>query len=344
MSAGFLTSNAEWQALRLVDHLARDLYLALRRCMDFRTGVVGGPHKAISWQALREDCEGPGRPGVRCFRPTEQQLRRRAEQLEKCGLVRRISVGLCLQFRMLMAKTDSCVPKKAGGGTRGEKKPKRPSTGAVERGLSTSSGLRKADTHPNPGKTNNPSSPPLDALADEDGADLYRHPPADASMPMEDAEQAHRPSEQRRREAEAVGDGPPGQLAESKKGDAPPWSPVLAWPARIPLHERAAYAHQLATLPHAVRQRVVDEWAGAMDTGKIVKPGKFFESLIGRARSPGWLPDHADAVAAQRAQARSAAAAVERQRAAPAAVQSPRRVDSPTVARMRKWVRQRSEP
>ncbi|MGA4006005.1 hypothetical protein ACI2VR_07165 [Ralstonia nicotianae] len=343
MSAGFLTSNAEWQALRLVDHLARDLYLALRRCMDFRTGIVGGPHKAISWQALREDCEVPGRPGVRCFRPTEQQLRRRAEQLEKCGLVRRISVGLCLQFRMLMAKTDSCVQKKAGGGTRGEKKPKRLSTGAVERGLSTSSGLRKADTHPNPGKTTNPSSPPFDALTEEEGADLHPSPPVDASIPVAGAGHEHQPSEQRRRDAESVGDGPAGQLAEGQQGDGQQWSPVLAWPGRIALHERAAYAHQLACLPHLVRQRVLDEWVGAMETGKIVKPGKFFESLVGRARSPGWLPDHADAVAARRAQARSAAAAVERQRAAPTEASPPRRIDSPTVARMRKWVRPRGE-
>lgn len=343
MSAGFLTSNAEWQALRAVDHLARDLYLALRRCMDFRTGIVGGPHKAISWQALREDCEVPGRPGVRCYRPTEQQLRRRVEQLEKCGLVRRISVGLCLQFRMLMAKTDSCVPKKAGGGARGEKKPKQPSASAGGRGLSTSRSSRKADTHPNPGKTTNPSSPPFDALTDEDGADFEPSPPADASMPMTGAEHGHQPSERRHRDAESGGDGPAGQLAECQQGAGPQWSPLLAWPQRIPLHERVAYAHQLAGLPHVLRQRVLDEWVGAMDTGKIVKPGKFFESLIGKAHSPGWLPDHADAVAARRAQARSAAEAVERQRAAPAAAPPPRRADSPTVARMRKWVRQRGD-
>lgn len=343
MSAGFLTSNAEWQALRAVDHLARDLYLALRRCMDFRTGIVGGPAKAISWQALREDCEVPGRPGVRCFRPTEQQLRRRVEQLEKCGLVRRISVGLSLQFRMLMAKTDSCVQKKAGGGARGEKKPKQPSTGAGGRGLSTSGKVRKADTHPNPGKTTNPSSPPFDALTDEDGADLNPSPPADASMPMADVEHVHRPSEQRCRNAESVGDGPAGQLAEGQQGEGPLSSPVLAWPARIALHERAAYAHQLAGLPYAVRQRVLDEWAGAMDTGKIVKPGKFFESLIAKARSQGWLPDHADAVAARRAQARSAAVAVERQRAAPPTAVPPRRGESPLVKRMRELVRPRGE-
>ncbi|XLV72733.1 hypothetical protein ACKZDW_09060 [Ralstonia syzygii subsp. celebesensis] len=146
MSAGFLTSNAEWQALRAVDHLARDLYLALRRCMDFRTGIVGGPHKAISWQALREDCEVPGRPGVRCYRPSEMQLRRRVEQLEKCGLVRRISVGLSLQFRMLMAKTDSSVQKKAEGGARGRKSRSAPVLARASAGCPQSE-LREKPTH-----------------------------------------------------------------------------------------------------------------------------------------------------------------------------------------------------
>lgn len=318
MSAGFLTSNAEWQALRAVDHLARDLYLALRRCMDFRTGIVGGPHKAISWQALREDCEVPGRPGVRCYRPSEMQLRRRVEQLEKCGLVRRISVGLSLQFRMLMAKTDSCVQKKAEGGARGEKKPKHTSTGAGERRLSTERTSRKADTHPNPGKTTNPSSPPFDALTDEEEVDIDPSPPADPAIPADDAEHGHRLSEQRRREAKSVGDGPAGRLADGKPSDGPQWSPVLAWPQRIPLHERAAVAHQLSALPHATRQRVLDEWDGAMDTGKIVQPWKFFESVVAKARWPGWLPDHADAVAARREQARAVASVVRRQRAIPA--------------------------
>ena len=340
MSAGFLTSNAEWQALRAVDHLARDLYLALRRCMDFRTGIVGGPHKAISWQALREDCEVPGRPGVRHFRPTEQALRRRVEQLEKCGLVRRISVGLCLQFRMLMAKTDSCVQKKAGGGARGEKKPKQPNTSADARRLSTSRSLRKADTHPNPGKTSNPSSPSFSHSAEEEEREITPSPPVDAVMREGDATQRHQLSEQRERDAGAVGDGPAGQLAEGQHDAEPAWSPLLAWPRRIPLHERAAVAHQLSVLPHCVRQRVLDEWDGAMDTGQIRRPWLFFESVVGWAGGPGWLPEHADRVAERRKQASAVASLVERQREIPVAA-SATPVGSLTVARMRKLVKPR---
>ncbi|CAJ0740847.1 hypothetical protein [Ralstonia mannitolilytica] len=342
MSAGFLTSNAEWQALRAVDHLARDLYLALRRCMDFRTGIVGGPHKAISWQALREDCEVPGRPGVRCFRPTEQQLRRRVEQLEKCGLVRRISVGLTLQFRMLMAKTDSSVQKKAGGGARGEKKPKKASTGAGGSGLSTTRGLRKADTHPSPGKTTKPSSPPFAAREEEERVISDPGPPANAAMPVHDAEHAHRLSEQRGREACAAGDGPAGRLAEGEHCEGLHWSPVLAWPRRIPPHERAAVAHQLAVLPHAVRQRVLDEWDGAMDTGLINRPWRFFESLVEKARAPGWLPEHADRVAARRAQARTVELLVRQQRSAPPGTGATA-LGSLEVARMRQLVKRRGE-
>ncbi len=163
MSAGFLTSNDEWQALRSVDHLARDLYLALRRCMDFRTGVVGGPHKAISWQALREDVEVPGRPGVRSYRPSEQQLRRRVEQLEKCGLLRRIGSALTLQFRMLMARTDSCVQKKADRGATGPAKVAKRNGGAVEQGVRKTRSRAKADTHLDTGETIKPPTHPCGA-------------------------------------------------------------------------------------------------------------------------------------------------------------------------------------
>ncbi len=342
MSAGFLTSNAEWQALRAVDHLARDLYLALRRCMDFRTGIVGGPRKAISWQALREDCEVPGRPGVRCYRPSEMQLRRRVEQLEKCGLVRRISVGLSLQFRMLMAKTDSCVQKKAEGGTRGEKKPKRPSTGAGERRLSTERSSRKADTHPNPGKTLNPSSPPFAECEEEEGVGFDPSPPLDAAMPPADAGHGHQLSEQRERDADAAGVGPAGRLAEGEHSDGPKWSPVLAWPRRIPLRERAAVAHQLAVLPHDRRQRVLDEWEGAMETGQINRPWLFFASVVSWASAPGWLPEHADRIADRRRQARAVALQVERQRAEPV-VERVAPARSLTVERMRRDVKRRGE-
>jgi len=340
MSAAFVITSEEWQALAGVDHLACRLYLSLRRCMDFRTGVVGGPHKAVSWQALREDCEVPGRPGVRHFRPTEQMLRRRVDQLEKCGLLRRVSEGLILKFRMLLARTDSCVQKKAGGGARGEKKPKQPNTGADARRLSTSRSLRKADTHPNPGKTSNPSSPSFSYSTEEDERENTPSPPVDAVMREGDATQRHQLSEQRERDADAVGDGPAGQLAEGQHDAEPAWSPVLAWPRRIPLHERAAVAHQLSVLPHGVRQRVLDEWDGAMDTGQILRPWLFFESVVGWASGPGWLPEHADRVAERRKQASAVASLVERQREVPVAV-SATPVGSLTVARMRKLVKPR---
>ncbi|MCK4125459.1 hypothetical protein HFK83_24210 [Ralstonia pseudosolanacearum] len=319
MSAGFLTSNDEWQALRSVDHLARDLYLALRRCMDFRTGVVGGPHKAISWQALREDVEVPGRPGVRSYRPSEQQLRRRVEQLEKCGLLCRIGSALTLQFRMLMARTDSCVQKKADRGATGQAKVMKRNGGAVEWGVRKTRSRAKADTHLDTGETIKPPTPPCGGL---EGDSCEAHDPiahVDADNPEVDAQHEHRLSEQRCRDAEAVGDGPAGRLAEDEDRERVEWSPVLAWPVGIRQDQRAAVAQRLAGLPHEQRQRVLDEWRGCCETMHVRHPWRLFSHLVEQAKQPGWLPDHADRVKAKREQARAVEAVVlmQRRRAAP---------------------------
>lgn len=341
MTAAFVITGEEWQALAAVDHLACRLYLVLRRCMDFRTGVVGGPIKAISWQALREHTEVPGRPGVRYFRASEQQLRRRVEQLEKCGLLRRISEGLTLKFRMLLARTDSCVQKKAGGGARGEKKPGKASRGAGSRQGGAGRRSAKADTHPFPGNTSNPSSPPrLRQWEEEDRDDLQTEPDFDAVASGSVERQGHRLSEQPGRDAGAAGDGPAGRLADGEAAERP-WSPVLVWPRRIPMHERAAVAHQLAGLPHDRRQRVLDEWAGSMDGGQIRRPWLFFESLVAKASRPGWVPEFADRVRAARELQARAEAALEVRRQAPIEAPPADREISPTVRRMRALVKTR---
>ncbi|AST27257.1 MULTISPECIES: hypothetical protein [Ralstonia solanacearum species complex] len=341
MTAAFVITGDEWQALAAVDHLACRLYLVLRRCMDFRTGVVGGPLKAISWQALREHTEVPGRPGVRYFRPTEQQLRRRVEQLEKCGLLRRISEGLTLKFRMLLARTDSCVQKKAGGDARGEKKPEKSSRGGGSRQGSPGRRSAKAGTHPFPGNTSIPSSPPYSTHREEEGRDEPQTEPGFDAFELGAGEQpVHRLSEQPRRDADAVGDGPAGRLAEGADG-ARPWSPVLVWPRRIPMHERAAVAHQLAALPHDRRQRVLDEWDGSMGGGQIKRPWLFFASLVAKATGPGWVPEYADRVRDAREQQVRADAALRSQRLAPVdAPQAPKSL-SPAVLRLRALVKPR---
>ncbi|MHA6847292.1 hypothetical protein [Ralstonia syzygii] len=341
MTAAFVITGDEWQALAAVDHLACRLYLVLRRCMDFRTGVVGGPLKAISWQALREHTEVPGRPGVRYFRPTEQQLRRRVEQLEKCGLLRRISEGLTLKFRMLLARTDSCVQKKAGGGATGEKKPEKASRGAGSRQGGAGRRSAKADTHPFPGNTSIPSSPPYSTQWEEEGRDAPKTEPEFDAFELGAGEQpVHRLSEQPRRDADAVGDGPAGRLADGEDG-ARPWSPVLVWPRRIPMHERTAVARQLAVLPHDRRQRVLDEWSGSMDGGQIKRPWLFFESLVAKAGGPGWVPEFADRVRAAREQQAQADAELEVRRRAPIEAPPADREISPTVRRMRALMKPR---
>ncbi|OAI63559.1 hypothetical protein RSP795_07290 [Ralstonia solanacearum] len=334
MTAAFVITGEEWQALADVDHLAFRLYLVLRRCMDFRTGVVGGPIKAISWQALREHTEVPGRPGVRYFRPTEQQLRRRAEQLEKCGLLRRISEGLTLKFRMLLARTDSCVQKKAGGGARGEKKPENASRGTGSRQGGAGRRAAKGGTHPFPGNTSKPSSPPFSTQCEEGRDASQTEPGFDAVEQGAVEQQGPQPSEQPRRDAAAVGDGPAGRLAEGEDGERP-WSPVLVWPRRIPMHERVAVAHQLAVLPRDRWQRLLDEWAGSMDGGQIKRPWLFFESLVAKASGPGWVPEFADRVRGAREQQARAGAALQAQRQAPVEVPPAVAGFSPTVQRMR---------
>lgn len=111
----FVIDDNEWMLMRRVDHLARDLYVALRRRMDFATGIVGDDPAAVSWWALREDTELEGRPGVRGCKPTEQQLRRRVAQLEKVGLVESIGNKLRLKFRLLAARKLSRAQKSRRG-------------------------------------------------------------------------------------------------------------------------------------------------------------------------------------------------------------------------------------
>lgn len=297
-------SDGEWAAMRKVDHLARDLYVALRRRMDFTTGIVGGPQKAVSWWALREDTELEGRPGVKACKPTEQQLRRRVGQLEKVGLVEPIGTKLRLRFRLLLAHTGSLVQKKAGGGTAGARDAGKAKRSKAKPTYSQGSYTPKADTHQGSGKTDthpNPSHVP-------EGMKTFEYPAPHACGaggeldPQGLPDQGQQLSEERQQDAEGGGDGPAARLAVEGSGSTVAWRDDLHWPVGLSDDQRAYLARTLAPLGKNLAQRLLDEWRGALAAGGIKDPWAYFHGLLRKAKEQGaaWVTVYADRIAAAR--------------------------------------------
>lgn len=297
-------SDGEWAAMRKVDHLARDLYVALRRRMDFTTGIVGGPHAAVSWWALREDTELEGRPGVKACKPTEQQLRRRVGQLEKVGLVQPIGTKLRLRFRLLLAHTGSFVQKKAGGGAVGGGDAGKAKRGKATRAYPQGSSMRKADTHQESGKTvthPNPSHVP-------EGLETSEYPAPHACGaggeldPQQLPDPGQRLSEERQQGAAGGGDGPAARLAVEGAGSTVVWREDLHWPVGLSVEQRAYLARTLAPVGETLAQRVLDEWRGALAAGGIKDPWAYFHGLLRNAKEQGdaWVTVHADRIAKAR--------------------------------------------
>lgn len=334
----FVIEDSEWEATRKVDHLARDLYYALRRSMDFGSGIVGGPAKAISWWSLREDTETQGRPGVKAVKPSEQQLRRRMLQLEKAGLVVSIGSATRLKFRLPLAHTNLLDQKRGGtrsiGNESGRKAKSNKALVAYPQ-----AGLRaKADTHPGSGKTLKPSppNPPVpkhegeqvvpptpSARAGELDPQQQIEPPApgaredgkDCQPPSRSTRQ--RPSEERRRSASRRGDGPAARQLEKGRGKSLGWKPGCAWPIGLTAAERRDVAKMHDEVGRELGQRVFDELRGAMEAGTVHYPWGLMQHLFQRARDePGWRPEHADRIAEQRARWRQTQEVLAAQEAA----------------------------
>lgn len=297
-------SDGEWAAMRKVDHLARDLYVALRRRMDFTTGIVGGPHAAVSWWALREDTELEGRPGVKACKPTEQQLRRRVGQLEKVGLVQPIGTKLRLRFRLLLAHTGSFVQKKAGGGAVGGRDAGQAKRDKAKRAYPQGSSKPKADTHQESGKTvthPNPSHVP-------EGLETSEYPAPHACGaggeldPQQFPDPGQRLSEERQQGAAGGGDGPAARLAVEGAGSTVAWREDLHWPVGLSVEQRAYLARTLAPVGETLAQRVLDEWRGALRAGAIADPWGYFHGLLRNAKKQGgaWVAVHADKIAEAR--------------------------------------------
>lgn len=298
----FVIDDHEWALMRKVDHLGRDLYIALRRRMDFATGIVGGSAgAAVSWYALREDTELEGRPGVRGCKPTEQQLRRRVAQLEKVGLVESIGNKLRLKFRLLAARTLSLAQKKAGGGSNA---PQSAGKGKPDKGsgsYSQGSSVLKADTHPYSGfKTlTPPPTPSGDGHIDPAPSGQEGNPPDEKP-----SGRARRSSSERRQRG-ATADK--GELAEGRSFRDLAWEERLRWPTGIEDAQRAYIARTLRGMTPEMGQRVLDEWHGAMKA-KVIRghsPWPYFNTLVRNAKELGdaWEAKYADAVAAARATA-----------------------------------------
>lgn len=303
MTEAIRINRSEELALRYVDHLARCLYMALRWSMNFKTGVVGGQEKAISWQSLREDTEVPGRPGFKAIKPSEQQLRRRAKQLEKYGLLRDIGSKLRLGFQCLLADTDNCARKKADTGSIGPGTSRKGKREKPQQGYSHGSSRPKADTHQDPGYYS--SLPNPSHAFGAEGMNI--HPPTPAARegkldPQGTHADGHELSEERNESSTAV-----GERQQSDEGREPTirWQTHLAWPQGLVPKHRAEVARKLAGLSPDDQQRVLDELQGMSEVTTIRSWWKSLSLMIGRAKVPGWEPDHADRVRLRREQRRA---------------------------------------
>ncbi|WP_157903187.1 hypothetical protein [Cupriavidus malaysiensis] len=302
-----MIDDSEWEAMRKVDILARNLYFALRRRMDFKTGIVGVAGAAVSWWALREDLEVPGRPGVKRILPSEQQLRRRVAQLEKEGLVEPIGTKLRLRFRLCKALVDNNDPKKAGVCAAVPSNDRKAMRGKGKRGYSQGNSTPQADTHQSTG--NYLTLPNPSHACGAEGMTI--EPPTPAAREGGQgphASQAEGPglSEARHEPASAVGEK---RHPDEEPRPAIGWEAHLAWPVRIPPAHRAYVARMLARVPDRLRQDVLDEWQGICETTEVRHQWKMLNFIVNRARGEDWVPDHVERVRARRQHARDARAA-----------------------------------
>lgn len=312
----FVIDDNEWMLMRRVDHLARDLYVALRRRMDFATGIVGDDPAAVSWWALREDTELEGRPGVRGCKPTEQQLRRRVAQLEKVGLVESIGNKLRLKFRLLAARKLSRAQKKAGGGAIALEVAGNANADKDFEGGAKDGSEPKAGTHPSSGfkSLNPPPTPSGDGPIDPAPLGAGQE-----SNPSDETPTEHKglsPSEKRQRRSRAE----KGELAEGRSARELAWETHLKWPTDIEDRQRAYIARSTLGMTKMLAQRVLDEWHGA-HKAKVIRgasPWPYFRTLLRNAKELGdaWEAKFADQIAAARANAIAVAASAAAEEAA----------------------------
>ncbi len=302
----FAINDGEWGAAREVGLLARDLYAALRRRMNFKTGIVGDlANCAVSWFALREDLEVHGRPGVRRDFPSEDRVRRAMAQLIKVGLVESIGDQCLLRFRLLLATTDSLAPNKAAGGTTGHKNTHKTNKGKASEACPQGNSVPKAATHQDTGKTLKPSPPTPSGLRPAGDGSIDPPAPAAQEVGNPDATTIERDVpglSEARREPASGGGRPAAGHPDNEVVSAITWEAHLDWPTGITQEQRGYIARSRGTLTKTLLQRVLDEWRGAMQAGIVLKPWPYFNQLLRNAKAQGdaWKTEYAEAVAQAR--------------------------------------------
>lgn len=112
-----MLSLHEQAALRRLPHLARLLYLqCLKPWRDNENRVGYQPDKPVSWSILASELTS--NIGVQKKSVTIKQVRRASEQLERSGLVRRLSSEHKLLFRILLPEIGTIVTSKTPKGRR----------------------------------------------------------------------------------------------------------------------------------------------------------------------------------------------------------------------------------
>ncbi len=112
--ANFYLNDREQDALTGLPHLYQLLYQAIKRRMDFSTGIAGQRFR-ISYQSLSEAVEVEPKPGRRDHgKPTRRQIERAVEELCRSSEQRPalLQAHGNLVFTCLLADTDSSVSEK----------------------------------------------------------------------------------------------------------------------------------------------------------------------------------------------------------------------------------------
>lgn len=105
----------ELDILRGVDHTLTALYLYFKQHMDYETAVIGRKRR-ISYQSISEALYVEPRAGVKGQTFSKQNVRGLIGQLEKLGLVKKLSAETLI-FKMPLAQTPISVQKKANRGS-----------------------------------------------------------------------------------------------------------------------------------------------------------------------------------------------------------------------------------
>lgn len=114
--ATFQINTDEQYYLRGLPHLSILVYLYLRQHMDYKTGITGIARK-VSLKSIAEHLYVEPHQGIRGGSPSEQQIRRALDWLEKAGLIKRNTLANRANkqsvFKLLLANTDYSVQNKA---------------------------------------------------------------------------------------------------------------------------------------------------------------------------------------------------------------------------------------